>query len=62
MAKLKLTARTVETTAPGKYADAGCRGLYVVVSETGTAKWVFRFTWRAKQREMAIIRRAGAET
>jgi len=37
-----LTARTVATAKPGRYGDG--RGLYLVVSESGARKWVFRFT------------------
>ena len=40
----KLTARKVETAKPGKYSDGG--NLYLIVSETGSRKWVLRFTWR----------------
>ncbi len=34
----KLTARKVETAKPGKYSDGG--NLYLIVSETGSRKWV----------------------
>jgi integrase len=47
-----LTARKVETAKPGKYSDGG--NLYLIVSETGTRKWVLRFTWRGKAKEMGL--------
>ena len=48
----KLTARKVETAKPGKYSDGG--NLYLVVSETGSSKWVLRFTWRGRAKEMGL--------
>jgi integrase len=48
----RLTARKVETAKAGKYSDGG--NLYLVVSDTGTRKWVLRFTWRGKAREMGL--------
>jgi integrase len=48
----KLTARKVETAKPGKYSDGG--NLYLIVSETGSRKWVLRFTWRSKAKEMGL--------
>jgi len=54
MAKLKLTARTVETAPVGKHSDALTRGLYLHVAPGGTAKWIFRFRWHDKQREMGL--------
>lgn len=48
----KLTARKVQTAKPGKYSDGG--NLYLVVSETGSRKWVLRFTWRGKPKEMGL--------
>src|SRR4030095_2183603 len=48
----KLTARKVETAKPGKYSDGG--NLYLIVSETGSRKWVLRFTWRGKAKEMGL--------
>lgn len=47
-----LTARKVETAKQGKYSDGG--NLYLVVSETGSRKWVLRFTWRGKAKEMGL--------
>jgi integrase len=48
----KLTARKVETAKPGKYSDGG--NLYLIVSETGARKWVLRFTWRGRAKEMGL--------
>jgi integrase len=48
----KLTARKVETAKPGKYSDGG--NLYLIVSETGSRKWVLRFTWRRRPKEMGL--------
>jgi integrase len=47
-----LTARKVETAKPGKYGDGG--NLYLIVSPSGSRKWVLRFTWRGKAREMGL--------
>jgi integrase len=48
----KLTARKVQTAKPGKYSDGG--NLYLIVSETGARKWVLRFTWRGRAKEMGL--------
>jgi Phage integrase central domain/Arm DNA-binding domain len=48
----KLKARKVETAKPGKYSDGG--NLYLVVSGKGTRKWVLRFTWQGRPREMGL--------
>ena len=48
----KLTARKVATAKAGKYSDGG--NLYLIVSETGTRKWVLRFTWRGRPKEMGL--------
>lgn len=48
----RLTARKVATAKPGKYSDGG--NLYLVVSHTGTRKWVLRFTWRDGAKEMGL--------
>ncbi len=48
----KLTARAAATTKPGRYGDG--RGLYLVVSETGARKWVFRFTFAGRVTEMGL--------
>lgn len=47
-----LTARKVETAKPGKYGDGG--NLYLIVAPTGTRKWVLRFTWRGRPKEMGL--------
>jgi Arm DNA-binding domain len=47
-----LNARKVETAKPGKYGDGA--NLYLVVSKTGARKWVLRFTWRGKPKEMGL--------
>src|ERR1700691_3214696 len=49
-----LNARKVETAKPGKYGDGA--NLYLVVSKTGSRKWVLRFTWRGKPKEMGLGR------
>jgi integrase len=48
----KLTARKVEIAKSGKYGDGG--GLQFVVSPTGAKKWVLRFLWQGKAREMGL--------
>jgi hypothetical protein len=48
----RLTARKVETAKAGKYCDG--HNLYLIVSPTGTRKWMLRFTWRGKAREMGL--------
>ena len=48
----KLTARKVESAKPGKHSDGG--NLYLIVSETGARKWVLRFTWRGRAKEMGL--------
>jgi hypothetical protein len=48
----KLTNRKVQTAKPGKYADGG--NLYLIVSETGARKWVFRFQWRGRAKERGL--------
>ena len=52
-----LNARKVETAKPGKYGDGA--NLYLVVSETGAKKWLLRFTWRGKPKEMGLGSTAG---
>jgi integrase len=48
----RLTARKVQSAKPGKYSDGG--NLYLIVSPSGSRKWVLRFTWRGKAREMGL--------
>ena len=48
----KLTARKVETAKQGKYSDGG--NLYLIVSDSGARKWVLRFTWRGRAKEMGL--------
>lgn len=52
MSGSKLTARTVATAKPGRFGDG--RGLYLVVSESGARKWVFRFTFAGRVTEMGL--------
>lgn len=47
-----LTARKVATAKAGKYSDGG--NLYLLVSETGSRKWVLRFTLGGRAREMGL--------
>src|SRR5260370_10863370 len=47
-----LTVRKVETDKPGKYGDGA--NLYLIVAKTGSRKWVLRFTWRGKPKEMGL--------
>ena len=41
-----------ETAKPGKYSDGG--NLYLIVSRSGARKWVLRFTWRGRAKEMGL--------
>lgn len=52
-----LTVRKVESAKPGKYSDGG--NLYLIVSKTGSRKWVLRFTWRGRAKEMGLGSAAG---
>lgn len=52
MAIHKLTPRKVATAGAGKYEDGG--GLRLVVSNSGSRKWVLRFTLNSKRREMGL--------
>jgi len=52
MAGGKLTARKVETAKPGRYGDG--HGLWLVVSPTGAAKWVYRYARNGKPTEMGL--------
>jgi hypothetical protein len=48
----RLTAQKVGTAKPGKYSDGG--NLYLIVSDSGARKWVLRFTWRGRAKEMGL--------
>jgi hypothetical protein len=49
----RLSARKVESAKPGKYSDGG--NLYLIVSPTTRSrKWVLRFTWRGRPKEMGL--------
>ena len=48
----RLTARKVTTAKPGKHSDGG--NLYLIVTRTGSRKWVLRFTWRGRAKEMGL--------
>jgi integrase len=48
----RLTARKVETAKPGKYGDGA--GLQLAVASSGAKKWVLRFLWQGKAREMGL--------
>jgi integrase len=55
----KLTARAVATlTTPGKYSDGGSLYLRIGGSETkdeiDRRRWIYRFTWRGRLREMGL--------
>lgn len=52
MAGNKLTARAAATTKPGRHGDGA--GLYLIVSPTGSRKWVYRFTWAGRVTEMGL--------
>ncbi|WP_340146541.1 tyrosine-type recombinase/integrase [Halomonas sp. PA16-9] len=52
MAIHKLSPRKAATAGPGKHEDGG--GLRLVVSEGGAKKWVLRFTFKGKRREMGL--------
>ena len=48
----KLTKLKVYNAKPGKYSDGG--NLYLRVSKSGARKWVLRFTWRGRAKEMGL--------
>jgi integrase len=50
--KRKLTARGAATTKSGRYGDGG--GLYLVVSQSGARKWVYRFTYSGRVSETGL--------
>jgi integrase len=47
-----LTARKAETAKSGKYGDGG--GLQLAVAPSGAKKWVLRFLWQGRPREMGL--------
>jgi hypothetical protein len=53
----KLTARQVATAKPGRHGDGA--GLWLVVSDSGAKKWVFRFTFGGKVTDRPTGRQAG---
>jgi integrase len=48
----KLSAIKVKTAKEGRYGDGA--GLYLIVSESGSRNWVYRFTFKGKVREMGL--------
>lgn len=48
----RLSARKVATADTGYHPDGG--GLYLLVSKTGTASWVFRYALHGKRHEMGL--------
>lgn len=40
------------TSLPGRYGDGG--GLYLVVAQSGSRKWVFRFRWKGRLSDMGL--------
>ncbi len=52
MAENKLTAKGAETKKPGAYKDGG--GLTLFVREGGACKWVYRFKWQGKPKNMGL--------
>ena len=48
----KLSARQVDSLAPGFYSDGA--GLYLRVRHSGSRSWVFRYTRQGKVREIGL--------
>lgn len=48
----KLTNTAVKAAAPGKYEDG--QGLRMVVTKTGSRKWVLRYQLQGRRREMGL--------
>jgi integrase len=49
---MTLTARKVETAAPGRYSDG--RGLILLVKPTGARSWVLRYQIDGRRRDMGL--------
>jgi integrase len=49
---MRLTARKVETAAPGRYTDS--RGLMLVVKSSGARSWVLRYQLNGWRRDMGL--------
>jgi integrase len=49
---MPLTARKVETAAPGRYVDG--RGLMLVVKPSGAKSWVLRYQLNGRRRDMGL--------
>jgi predicted RNase H-related nuclease YkuK (DUF458 family) len=49
---MALTARKVETAAPGRYVDG--RGLMLVVKPSGAKSWVLRYQLNGRRRDMGL--------
>jgi integrase len=48
-----LSARTVASlVAPGRHSDGG--GLYLYIGEDGRRRWIYRYPWKGKTREMGL--------
>ncbi|TSB04579.1 tyrosine-type recombinase/integrase [Sphingorhabdus contaminans] len=47
-----LTAMTVKSAKPGRHADGG--GLYLLVKESGSRSWVYRFMLKGKSRDIGL--------
>lgn len=54
----RLSSRAVEAAQPGKHADGG--GLYLIVSPSGSRKWVYRYMRDGRAREMGLGTATGA--
>lgn len=50
--KHRLTATQVKTLPIGKHADGG--GLYLVVDPGGSRRWLFRYTYAKRRRELGL--------
>ncbi|MGC1860303.1 MAG: integrase arm-type DNA-binding domain-containing protein [Methylocystis sp.] len=48
----KLTAKQAATNKPGRYGDGG--GLWLSVAESGSARWLYRFTISGRVSEMGL--------